>query len=233
MDAYENAINDLLQGTKPVDGAKPTIKTIGESDSDSWKMIALACQLTNEYMEGTEGDKVSGVVLVWAARLDNALERLLRREFVERSKATEDELNFLLKKQPLPPLGSAQIRARVARALGLISKETFNSLSIVFTLRNGHAHGDPHPVLTCDDVRPIFCSFPRETKSEIESLVASRDQSTQPLFMFMVAMFLLLSGLIVAERNISRNTRGHQKQSRCRSKTLIRGHQSKDCPKPP
>ncbi len=102
-----------------------------------------------------------GFVLVCGAVIDRALEKLIRTKFTALSKATDAELNALLTKRPLPPLGSASIRARIARVLGVIDKATCDALCKLFDLRNRFAHKEIAPSLTREEMQPIFDLLPK------------------------------------------------------------------------
>jgi len=59
----------------------------------------------NLILRETDSHSDRGLVLLCGAVLDRALEKLIRMKFTDISQATEDELDFLLIKQPVPPLG--------------------------------------------------------------------------------------------------------------------------------
>ena len=83
-------------------------------------------------------------VIVSVASLDRVLEMLLRHFFVATSGASTEECDFLLSKPPLPPIGAAGVRVRLAKCLNLLSKQEANALSFAIDWRNHFAH-EPVP----------------------------------------------------------------------------------------
>ena len=115
--------------------------------------------------EETKTDTNRGVVLVCTAILDRYLEKLLRMKFASLAPdVTTEELDFFLIKQPLPPLGSAGLRAHMARILGLIDKDTCNALSTLVKIRNAFAHQEIPPVLDVPLVHTVYKNLPDKAK---------------------------------------------------------------------
>jgi hypothetical protein len=81
-----------------------------------------------------------GCVICATAFIDDALEDAIRKYLKELSGASEKLLDALLTKQPLPPIGAFAVRAKVARALGLIDDKIATALDAMRPLRNDAAH---------------------------------------------------------------------------------------------
>ena len=75
-------------------------------------------------------------VLVACSMIDNALESLLRWQMMATPGVTKADVDFFLTKQPIPPIGSFVVKARLAFVLGLISRETLNGIKYVAKIRN-------------------------------------------------------------------------------------------------
>ncbi|WP_217267786.1 MULTISPECIES: MltR family transcriptional regulator [Halomonadaceae] len=88
-------------------------------------------EANRENASGTE----RGLVLVWAAMLDEMLSRLLERFLVE-DKVTQE----VLRDGPSGPLTSFSSRTKVAFSLGLIAKDEMQAINKVRTIRNDFAH---------------------------------------------------------------------------------------------
>ncbi|ADP96728.1 hypothetical protein ABWH88_05295 [Marinobacter adhaerens] len=88
-------------------------------------------EANRENASGTE----RGLVLVWAAMLDEMLCRLLERFLVE-DKVTQG----VLRGGPGDPLTSLSSRTKVAFSLGLIAKDELQAIDKVRTIRNDFAH---------------------------------------------------------------------------------------------
>lgn len=88
-------------------------------------------EANRENASGTE----RGLVLVWAAMLDEMLCRLLERFLVD-DKVTQR----VLRGGPGDPLTSFSSRTKVAFSLGLIAKDEMQAIDKVRTIRNDFAH---------------------------------------------------------------------------------------------
>jgi DNA-binding MltR family transcriptional regulator len=105
-----------------------------------------------------------GFVLLCGAVLDRALEKLIRAKFAKLSNGAQDSIDFLLSDQPVPPLGSAGVRARLACAMGLIDGGTENALAKFFHIRNEFAHTEVPPALDDALVNSIRDRLPNDSK---------------------------------------------------------------------
>jgi DNA-binding MltR family transcriptional regulator len=101
-----------------------------------------------------------GCVLVALAAVDEAIERLLRA-FVRKVSAPRnhtDDVDFLLTKEPVPPLGSLGVRLHLCHALGLLDDPLFSILLKMSKMRNEFAHPSQPVELTNDDL-PFGVNF--------------------------------------------------------------------------
>jgi hypothetical protein len=102
----------------------------------------------------SESDR--GCAICAAALIDDALEGVLRRFFLTNGSPSsgfmkacshktlehvpESVINWLLTTRPQPPLGSFAVRAKLARALCLISDEAMIAMDMMRQMRNDAAH---------------------------------------------------------------------------------------------
>jgi hypothetical protein len=100
------------------------------------EFVSALTAANNEF--GTTSDRVAVIVAV--ASIDRVLEMLLRHFFIATSGATQEECDFLLTKPPIPPIGSAGVRVRIAKCLGLVSEQEANALTFAIDWRNHFAH---------------------------------------------------------------------------------------------
>ena len=103
---------------------------------------------------GNESDR--GCVLLATSFIDDALESLLRTKLKMMSDVRDTELDILLVKRPLPPLGSFSIRTRVAAAMGILNRRTVHALRLLGDLRNKLAHQKGPAALDEASIAPII-----------------------------------------------------------------------------
>ncbi len=98
-----------------------------------------------------------GCVLVAAAAIDEAIVGLLKVYFkkVSAPQDTEKEVHFLLKKQPVPPIGSYGVRVTLCYALGLVDADLYATLKRLGDVRNSFAHIAEPAKITLDNMPPI------------------------------------------------------------------------------
>lgn len=114
-----------------------------------------------------------GRVLVAAAVLDTELESLFRTVFQLNSDIKSEEMSFLLTQRPQPPLQSTAIKARLAFALGFISRPLCESILELQSLRSRvAAHSKDHFELTTDHLRKITSRMSPEMR---QTLIPSRE----------------------------------------------------------
>lgn len=118
-------------------------------------------------------------VLISGSLIDLALEKLLRAKFLSSSNVTESECDFLLIKKPIPPLGSAGIRVRLAFTLGLIDRDTMNAIAYVIEKRNEYAHKLKPKPLTWKTVTTLRGLFSEDHRKRLERLEASVIEDTK------------------------------------------------------
>ncbi len=85
-------------------------------------------------------DSDRGCILSMVESLNVLLERQIRLKFTALSGVNEKDLDFLLSRRPIPPLGSFGVRITLARALGLIEDDVRAALAQFQALRNDQAH---------------------------------------------------------------------------------------------
>jgi DNA-binding MltR family transcriptional regulator len=107
--------------------------------------------------------------MLCAAAIDSALEELLEAHFLDESKATEDECGALLRQQPMPPLGSTPVKARLAFLLDLIPREQWKAIAKLSELRNRFAHWVIAPEVTLRDVRAVIDLSPKKAQQLIHT----------------------------------------------------------------
>jgi hypothetical protein len=98
-------------------------------------------ELYEPFVDEIMAENDRGCLLSSAAVLDGIIEDRLRTRFKELSDAKKDDIDFLLSKRPLPPLGSFGVRIVAARTMGLIAEPIKRTLQEIQNLRNAHAHG--------------------------------------------------------------------------------------------
>ncbi len=111
-------------------------------------------------MADTEGQGERALVLVCGAVIDRALEKLLRLKFTQLSGAPKEDLDFFLIDQPVPVLGSAGIRVKMAKILGVIDRETCKALKPFFQIRNRFAHDEMPEPLREGEMQELFDAMP-------------------------------------------------------------------------
>jgi hypothetical protein len=154
---------------------------------------------------GTHAER--GLVLVCGAILDRYLEKLLRMKLADLApNCTKEEIDFLLTKQPLPPLGSAGVRARMARMMGIVNKDTSKALSVFFNIRNDFAHEEVAPKLELTLIDRVYNALPASEKTRWSS------SGEKPLYeddvpakRFQIITGMLLHLLSTAELRIVRD----------------------------
>lgn len=111
-----------------------------------------------------------GCVLVAHGRLDVLLGKLLRDYFEKHSEKAEKEINWLFEgHQPL--LGSFRSRLVVARALGLVDADFFNSATQLTALRNHFGHHPGRVKLTSDRVATVADCIGDRNMSQFAALM--------------------------------------------------------------
>ena len=110
-----------------------------------------------------------GLVLVGGAVVDRALERLIRAKLETLSNATKEEVDFFLTEQPVPPLGSAAIRARFARIIGALDSSFCEACKELFNLRNEFAHEEYPRIFSKELLLPIWEHIPRSVREDHKS----------------------------------------------------------------
>lgn len=157
--------------------------------------FASAMIAANNELGESSSDRVAAIVAV--ASIDRVLEMLLRHFFIATSRATQDECDFLLTKPPLPPLGAAGVRVRVAKCLGLIDKEEANALSFAIDWRNHFAHEAITSPITQEVAQGLMDRLPSEAReflaSSTDSIAGALGDGPRGMF---VAACIMLHGLL-------------------------------------
>ena len=95
-----------------------------------------------------------GAVLVVAALLDDALESLLRTQFVDEPAVMNQVIEPLFD-GPIAALGSLAAKAAMAYALGLINQRTFDDIRQIRRVRNAFAHSSEPVSLDETRIKPL------------------------------------------------------------------------------
>jgi DNA-binding MltR family transcriptional regulator len=147
------------------------IKDVRERADARFRDVLISVRDAFPELHATSSDRAC--VLVSVSLIDTALEALLRAKFVASSKATNGECDFLLVKRPVPPLGSAGIRSRLAFALGLIDRDTLNAISYAIEKRNEYAHQLKPSALTAEIVKKLRGLFSEDHRKRLAELEAT------------------------------------------------------------
>ncbi|MEQ5837578.1 hypothetical protein [Marinobacter sp. NFXS9] len=117
----------------------PPIASTKPSESDGALKLPAGWHDVNQFLDEANSENASGtergLVLVWAAMLDEMLCRLLEHFLVE-DKVTHG----VLRGGPGDPLTSFSSRTKVAFSLGLIAKDEMQAIDKVRAIRNDFAH---------------------------------------------------------------------------------------------
>jgi hypothetical protein len=135
-------------------------------------------------------------VLVSVALLDNALEMLLRHTFIATSGATKKECDFLLTKRPIPPLGSAAIRAKLAFAIGSLPKEIEKPALSAIEIRNRFAHSIVTPELDDEIVGSLYDKIPTDLRQLIDGIIGVFPGGRCPRNLFVLSCVYLQQRII-------------------------------------
>ncbi len=151
----------------------------------------------------TKGHSERASVLVCAAVLDRAVEKLLRLKFKQLSEASDEDLDVLLTNRPLPPLGSAAIRVKVAAVMGVLSRDVCKALSIMFKIRNEFAHDEIPESLAYEKVEEIYNLIPSAIQ---ESHIVPDTKGTDAVWFFIRVTAMLFVIISRAQYEISDST---------------------------
>jgi DNA-binding MltR family transcriptional regulator len=157
----ESGQETTVQGSDEI----PSLKQMAD---ERFREVLIAVRDAVPELQSTSSDRAC--VLVSVSLIDTALEKLLRTKFSVSSQVTQKECDFLLIKKPVPPLGSAGIRARLAFALGLIDRDTLNAISYAIERRNEYAHQLKPPPLTARTVQTFRGLFSVDHRRRLEEL---------------------------------------------------------------
>ena len=125
-------------------------------DGDAWKDESAG------YINVLFYENDRSCILATAAFVDDLLEELIRSKLKKLSGIGRDDLDFLLTKRPLPPIGSFGVRITMSRALGIITPDTRNLLHLVQDVRNNLAHSWGDIWLRETDIMPFKQQMTRE-----------------------------------------------------------------------
>ena len=145
-----------------------------------------------ELIKATANESDRGFVLQCASFLERALEKLIRAGWSNLSDATKEEMDYLLTEN-FPPLGSAKIRARLARILGWIDKTTCRALCEMFEVRNHFAHWEIPPALGEELFAPIKDNLKVSKHFKVQSgQLAGIPGQRRPLFAATFELWLIM-----------------------------------------
>jgi hypothetical protein len=123
-----------------------------------------------------------GCVICATAFIDDSLESAIRGFLDELGKQPAKLLDSLLKKQPLPPLGSFAVRIKMARALCLIDDKIMTALNAMRPMRNDAAHlsvdfSFEHPEY---DIDALFAPLSKKEQTYLGALRMVQKESPDP-----------------------------------------------------
>jgi DNA-binding MltR family transcriptional regulator len=101
-----------------------------------------------------------------AALLDGALEMLLRHAFVATSGLSGVDADWLLTGSRAPLL-SMGVRARIARALGLIDSKTTSAVLRLIDIRNAFAHNTLPDDVTMGEAMELWEGIPAKLAEQL------------------------------------------------------------------
>lgn len=135
------------------------------------------------HAESSINETDRGHVLVSHSILTDQLGLLLESHF-RSNNAKETVIEFLLKKRPMPPLGSFYLRATLSYACGLIEEQAYKTLLAVNELRNDAGHSavrfrlsDKNVASLTRALGPEFAKgIAKNAKAEQEGIVRTNDK---------------------------------------------------------
>jgi DNA-binding MltR family transcriptional regulator len=159
---------------------------------------------TEEFLVDLLNDQPRGCVLVAAAALDDALGKMLeayfRKQALVAGKRLDKFIHELLKKQPMPPVGSFAIRTKLAYVLGLLDDQIVAGLDAIRNMRNEAAHLSRRFSFRDRDLRSIVWA----TNEKDLRWSQGQIDNTQPQWLFAVASLAMLSRIGHIERHPER-----------------------------
>ncbi|HWB08091.1 MAG TPA: hypothetical protein VG826_02515 [Pirellulales bacterium] len=130
----------------------------------------------NEVMQLVRSESDRGCVLAMATLIDTMLEVGLRERFQKDSGVTEEFLDELFTKEPMPLLGSSYALALVARARGTITERMKESLAALRLLRNDAAHLAEDFAIDDDAIEDIQIALTEKEKKWVELCAKRRNR---------------------------------------------------------
>jgi hypothetical protein len=120
-------------------------------------------------------DSDKGCLLALGSFLDDAIQIAIRAKF-SLSGISESDIDFLLTRGPVPPIGSFGVRVVMARALGIIDDPVYRTLRAITDLRNESAHSWASFTITTESIHKIDSIFepdgPRKLARAVEGQMA-------------------------------------------------------------
>jgi DNA-binding MltR family transcriptional regulator len=153
-------------------------------------------------------DSDRAAVLVAVSFIEAALKDLLATHFRLSSNATDKECDFLLGKPPAP-LGSASVKAKTARALGIIDRSTAAAIKKILEIRNDFAHQIKPPSITAEMANDVINILPPDVRkgyaemiSAMEGVVVSKRSGGRPRTRLIGACVIVWRLLKIDERSL-------------------------------
>jgi DNA-binding MltR family transcriptional regulator len=147
----------------------------------------------NCFYQELQRESDRGVALVGAAYLDDTLELMLKRFFVDDGKVADS----LLSSEAMAPLGTFSGRTKLAYCMGLIGPKMFEDLNTIRSIRNAFAHR--HSPLTFND--ESLCDRCRNIHALPKRLLEP-DWSATPRDCFLTGVVVLANQLLVRALSI-------------------------------
>jgi hypothetical protein len=126
-----------------------------------------------KFLMGNTSDREA--ILSAAAFFDDLMEERLRLHFSKTSDVSSKDIDFLLSKRPLPPLGTFGVKVVACRVLGLINESTRRSLNSLQELRNDAAHNWAQFVFTEDKAKVIQARLATRWPDFVDSMMGTLD----------------------------------------------------------
>jgi DNA-binding MltR family transcriptional regulator len=123
-------------------------------------------------------DSDRAAVLVAVSLIESALTDLLTTHFKLSSNATDSECKFLLGTPPAP-LGAASLKAKTARALGIIDRTTASAIKKILEIRNKFAHEIAPPAITGAMAADVINILPPSTRATFSDMLSAMEVVAQ------------------------------------------------------
>jgi DNA-binding MltR family transcriptional regulator len=153
-------------------------------------------QLWSSMHEMVEISSDRACAILGATLVDSGLEMILRHAFTATAEASKDDCDWLLN-GGRAPLMSMGVRARLARAIGVIDDDMKNAILRLIEIRNTFAHESLPDPLTYDEINELMTTFPSKLRKLIHQSEAKLPGAKTPRTLLASVCFALHMRLIV------------------------------------